>query len=334
MLHVVLQRILFLVPLLLGTAFITFSILYFVPGDPVITMLGDRANDQALVHKLREQLQLNDPFFVRFGRFLTALLQGDLGRSYRTNTLITQDLLQTLPATVELAFAGMVIAAGIGIVSGVISAIRQYSIADYTLMLLALMGVSIPVFWLALMLNYLFAFKYPIFEMTGRLSSGYSDYEPLTGLIIIDAVWTRDWELLLDGMSHLVLPATTLGLMGSALIARMTRSSVLEVKGHDFVRTARAKGLPRSNVLWHVLRNAMLPVVTVVGLQFGALLGGAIITEEVFGWPGMGTYLINAIRYRDIVAVQGTVMLIVILFLAVNLLVDLLYAAIDPRVRA
>lgn len=332
--RLILHRLLFAIPLLLGASLLTFSILYFVPGDPVIMMLGDRANDQALVQKLREELQLNDPFVTRFGRFLGGLLQGDLGRSYRTGRPIAQDLAQALPATVELAIAGLFLSTLVGIGSGIVSAMKQYSLADYSLMLLALVGVSIPVFWLALMLSYVFAFKYPIFEMTGRLGSAFADYQPLTGLLVLDGLWTRDWELLGSALAHLVLPATTLGLLGSALIARMTRSSVLEVKGHDFVRTARAKGMPPRQVLWHILRNAMLPVVTVVGLQFGALLGGAIITEEIFGWPGMGTYLVNAIRYRDIVAVQGTVMLLVILFLAVNLAVDLLYAAIDPRTRS
>jgi peptide/nickel transport system permease protein len=320
-------------PLVLGASLITFSILYFVPGDPVIMMLGDRANDEALVKKMRTELRLDEPFYMRYGRFLGGLVQGDLGRSYRTNRLISDDLKETLPATIELATAGLALSILIGIVSGLLSAMKQYSLADYGFMVLALVGVSIPVFWLALMLSYFFAFRHPIFEMTGRISSDFMDYQPRTGLIMLDAILDRDWELLGNAMRHLVLPATTLGLIGSALIARMTRSSVLEVKTQDFVRTARAKGLSSAKVLRHIIRNALLPVITVVGLQFGALLGGAIITEEIFAWPGIGTYLIQAIRYRDIVAVQGTVMIVVLLFLGVNLVVDLLYAAVDPRTR-
>jgi peptide/nickel transport system permease protein len=321
------------IPLALGASFITFSILYFVPGDPVVTMLGDKANDAALVEKMREELGLNDPFLVRYGRFLGGLLRGDLGTSFVSNRSITAELADALPATIELAMAGLFIAAFIGIGSGIVSAVKQYSAWDYGFMVLALLGVSIPVFWLALMLSYFFAFKWPWFDMAGRISQQFSDFVPITGLLLVDSVLTLDWVVLIDVLRHITLPAITLGLIGSALIARMTRSSVLEVKNRDFVRTARAKGIAPRQVLWHILRNAMLPVVTVVGLQFGSLLGGAIITEEIFAWPGLGTYLVQAIRYRDIVAVQGAVMLIVVMFLVVNLLVDVLYAVIDPRTR-
>ncbi len=331
MLQFILKRLAVALPLALGASFITFSILYFVPGDPVVTMLGDKANDAALVAKMREELGLNDPFLVRYGRFLKGLVAGDLGNSFVSNRPVVEELTDALPATIELAMCGLIIACCIGLVSGVVSAVRQYSAWDYSFMVIALVGVSIPVFWLALLLSYFFAFKYPWFDMAGRMSQQYSDFVPITGLMLIDSILTLDWEVFLDVLRHITLPAVTLGLIGSALIARMTRSSVLEVKNRDFIRTARAKGLSSRQVLWHVLRNAMLPVVTVVGLQFGALLGGAIITEEIFAWPGLGTYLVQAIRYRDIVAVQGAVMVIVIMFLVVNLGVDVLYAVIDPR---
>lgn len=333
MIQFILKRLAVAIPLALGASFITFSILYFVPGDPVITMLGDKANDAALVAKMRDQLGLNDPFLVRYGRFLKGLVQGDLGNSFVSNRPVMEELSDALPATVELAVCGLMIACMIGLVSGIVSAIRQYSAWDYGFMVVALIGVSIPVFWLALLLSYFFAFKYPWFDMAGRMSQQYSDFIPITGIMLLDSVLTLDWEVFLDVLRHITLPAITLGLIGSALIARMTRSSVLEVKSRDFIRTAKAKGLSSRQVLWHVLRNAMLPVVTVVGLQFGALLGGAIITEEIFAWPGIGTYLVQAIRYRDIVAVQGAVMLIVLMFLVVNLVVDVLYAVIDPRTR-
>lgn len=332
MIQFILKRLAIAIPLALGASFITFAILYFVPGDPVVTMLGDKANDAALVEKMRNELGLNDPFIVRYGRFLKGLVTADLGNSFVTNRPITAELATALPATIELALAGLILAALIGIISGIISAIRQYTAWDYGFMVLALLGVSIPVFWLALLLSYFFAFKWPWFDMAGRISQQYSDFVPITHLLVVDSILTLDWVVLFDVLRHLFLPALTLGLIGSALIARMTRSSVLEIKNRDFVRTARAKGIGRGRVLWHVLRNAMLPVVTVVGLQFGSLLGGAIITEEIFAWPGLGTYLVQAIRYRDIVAVQGAVMVIVVMFLLVNLLVDVLYAVIDPRV--
>lgn len=334
MFRLILHRLAFALPIIIGASFITFSILYFVPGDPVITMLGDKANDRELVEKLRHELKLDDPFLVRYGRFLGGLARFDLGRSYRTNSDVAQDLIRVLPASIELAAAGMAIAVLIGVLAGILSALKQYTVIDYSFMLLALVGVSIPVFWLGLLLNYFFAFRFPIFDMAGRLGGDYINYESPTGFVLVDSLMRFDWELLLDALSHLVLPATTIGLIGSALIARMTRSSVLEVKNQDFVRTARAKGMPPRRTLWHILRNAMLPVVTIVGLQFGALLGGAIITEEIFAWPGVGTYLIQALRNRDIVAVQGTVMVVVLLFLLVNLVVDLLYLAIDPRTRS
>lgn len=333
MLTLILRRIALALPLALGASLITFSILYFVPGDPVVTMLGDKANDAALVEKMRQQLGLNDPFMVRYGRFVKGLFVGDLGTSFVTNRPVRDELASALPATVELALASLFFATLFGVFSGIVSAVRQYTVWDYGFMLLALLGVSIPVFWLGMLLSYYFSFKWPIFDMAGRISQQYSDFVPITHLLVVDSVLTLDGVVLADVLRHLFLPALTLGLIGSALIARMTRSSVLEIKNRDFVRTARAKGIPPASVLWHILRNAMLPVVTVVGLQFGSLLGGAIITEEIFAWPGLGTYLVQAIRYRDFVAVQGAVMVIVVMFLVVNLLVDVLYAVIDPRLK-
>lgn len=333
MIDLILKRLAVAIPLAIGASFITFAILYFVPGDPVVTMLGDKANDAALVEKMRNELGLNDPFLVRYGRFLKGLATGNLGTSFVTNRPVASELASALPATIELALAGLILAIVIGVISGIVSAIKQYTAWDYGFMVLALLGVSIPVFWLALLLSYFFAFKWPWFDMAGRISQQYSDFEPITHLLVLDSILTLDGVVLIDVLRHLFLPALTLGLIGSALIARMTRSSVLEIKNRDYIRTARAKGIPSRMVLWHILRNSMLPVITVVGLQFGSLLGGAIITEEIFGWPGLGTYLVQALRYRDIVAVQGTVMVIVVMFLMVNMLVDVLYAVIDPRIR-
>ncbi len=338
MFRTILHRLLVSVPLALGASFITFSILYFVPGDPVTVMLGDRAHDPVLVAKMRHELRLDDPFPVRYARFLGGLVQGDLGRSHRTARPVISDLAEALPASAELALAGLAVSLFIGLISGIVSGLRPNSALDHSLMVVALVGVSIPVFWLALLVGWLFAtphpewgYHSPLFSLSGRLGGDYWGYQPRSGFAMLDALYYRDARLLLNALRHLALPALTLGLIGSALIARMTRSAILEIKGRDFIRTARAKGLPPRKVVRHILSNAMLPVVTVVGLQFGALLGGAIITEEIFAWPGAGTYLILAIRHRDITAVQGSVMAVVLLFLLVNLIVDLLYAAIDPR---
>jgi peptide/nickel transport system permease protein len=332
MIHRVLRRLLLAIPIVIGSSLITFSILYFVPGDPVVTMLGDRSRDTALVEKLRAELRLNDPFLVRYGRFVGGVTRLDFGRSYRTGRPISADLAEAIPATMELAVAGLTLAILLGVVSGAVSALRRGSALDYAAMAIAIFGVSVPVFWLALMLQYLLAFRFSVFGMEGRLSADAS-VGGVSGFLLFPALFRGDWSMLSDALGHIALPAITLGLIGSALVARMTRSSVLEVLTQDYVRTARAKGLSRGRVLWHVGRNALLPVVTVIGLQFGALLGGAIITEEIFAWPGVGTYLLQAIRYRDIVAVQGTVMMIVLVFLLVNLTVDMLYTAIDPRLR-
>ncbi len=338
MIRTILNRLLVSVPLALGASLITFSILYFVPGDPVTVMLGERASDAVLVAKMRSDLRLDDPFLVRYGRFVGGMLRGDFGRSYRTSRPVSADLSEALPASAELALAGLAVSLAIGLASGLASGLKPNSLLDHSLMVVALIGVSIPVFWLALLVGWLFAtphpawgYSDPLFSLSGRLGGDYWNYQPRSGFALIDALWYRDPWLAISALKHLALPALTLGLIGSALIARMTRSSILEVKSLDFIRTARAKGLPPSGVVRHIVRNAMLPVVTVVGLQFGALLGGAIITEEIFAWPGAGTYLIQAIRHRDITAVQGAVMAVVLLFLMVNLLVDLLVAAIDPR---
>ena len=330
----ILKRLALAIPLALGASFITFSILYFVPGDPVVTMLGDKANDAALVEKMRNQLALNDSFFVRYGRFLGGLLKGDLGNSFVTNRPISGELLSALPATIELAGAGLLVACLIGIISGVISALRQYSAWDYGFMVIALLGVSIPVFWLALLLSYFFAFKYPWFDMAGRISQQYGDFVPITGLLTIDSILTLDGVVLMDVLRHLALPALTLGLIGSALIARMTRSSVLEVKLRDFVRTARAKGLAEFTVVArHALRNALIPVITSIGLIFARAITGAVVLEQIFAVPGMGNLLVQSVNLRDYPYVQAMVLLIGTWVMLSNIGIDVAYGYLDPRIR-
>lgn len=301
----VVRRVLLVIPVMLGVSLIVFLLMHFTPGDPALLMLGERATEEQL-QALRQEMGLLEPLPVRYARFLGAALQGDLGRSYRSGRPVMTEVLSRLPATAELAVAAVVIAVLIGVPVGVLSAVRRYSLLDNAGMLLALLGASMPTFWLGLMLMLIFAVSLGWLPPSGR-----------------------------DGLLSLILPAVTLGANAVALITRMTRSSMLEVIGQDYVRTARAKGLPEKTVIYsHALRNALLPVVTVIGLQFGALLGGAVVTETVFAWPGAGRLAVEAIRAKDYPVVQGAVLLLALAFALVNLLVDLLYAFINPRIRA
>ncbi|MBT9173095.1 MAG: Dipeptide transport system permease protein DppB [Syntrophomonadaceae bacterium] len=301
----VVRRVLLVIPVMLGVSLIVFLLMHFTPGDPALLMLGERATEEQL-QLLRQEMGLLEPLPVQYARFLGAALQGDLGRSYRSGRPVMTEVLSRLPATAELAVAAVVIAVLIGVPVGVLSAVKQYSLLDNAGMLLALLGASLPSFWLGLMLMLLFAVNLGWLPPSGR-----------------------------DGLSSLVLPALTLGAGAAALITRMTRSSMLEVINQDYVRTARAKGLPEKTVIYsHAFRNALLPVVTVIGLQFGALLGGAVITETVFAWPGAGRLAVEAIRAKDYPVVQGAVLMLAFAFAIVNLLVDLLYAFLNPRIRA
>ncbi|QQO10434.1 nickel ABC transporter permease [Breznakiella homolactica] len=299
------RRILLLIPVLLGVSFVVFSIMYFTPGDPAKLILGERAPADE-VQALREQMGLDKPYIVRFFNFLKGAVTGDLGRSYSTKRPVTEELFARFPATLQLAAAAIVIAVCLGIPIGIISATKQYSAFDMIFMVLALVGVSMPNFWQGLMMVLLFSI------VLGWLpSSGYGTF------------------------AHLIMPALTIGTSTMALIARMTRSSMLEVVRQDYIRTARAKGLSELVVInRHALKNALIPIVTVIGLQFGNLLGGAVLTETIFAWPGVGRLMVDSIRQKDFPMVQGGVLLLAITFSIVNLAVDILYAYIDPRIKA
>jgi peptide/nickel transport system permease protein len=298
------RRLLLLIPTALGVATLVFFFLHMIPGDPVEVMLGETAA-QADKEALRNALGLNDPLPQQYGRFLRGLVRGDVGESFFYRQPVAHVLLERAPATIELALAGLAIALLIAIPTGVLAAVKQYGVFDNVAMFGALVGASAPNFWVGPILIWLFALKIGWFPVGGR-----------------------------EGLASLVLPALTLGLGMAAILSRMTRASVLETLSEDFVRTARAKGLPERVVLFkHVLRNALIPVVTLVGLQFGALLSGAIITERVFSWPGVGTLFIEAIQSRDYPVVQGCVLYISFAYVLINLAVDLLYAAVDPRIR-
>ncbi len=326
------KRIVLLFPTLLGISLLVFLMLYFVPGDPAQVMLGERANAETLA-ALRAEMGLDQPFHVQFYRFFTGLLSGDLGRSIRTHEKITVEIFQRFPATFELTFFSMFIAAFVGIGTGILAAVRRGKLVDLLSMVGATAGISLPIFWLALLLVLLLSVYLPIFPVSGRLST-HIYLEPITYFYTIDALLAGDGVAFANVIWHLVLPGIALGTIPMAVIARMTRASLLEVLGEDYVRTAWAKGLSRRLVvLRHAVRNAFIPTLTVIALEFGYLLGGAVITETIFAWPGVGRWLFLAVQARDFRAVQGGVLLIATVFVLVNLLADVLYAWLDPRIR-
>ena len=326
------RRLLELVPVFFGVLLVVFVISRLTPGDPAVVMLGEKATPEA-VAQLREVLGLNDPLPVQFFRYLGRAVQGDFGRSIQSNERVIVDLATRFPATIELTFGAMLIASSVGILTGVVAAVRQNSWFDGISMFVALFGFSMPIFWLGIMLILLFAWLLGWFPISGRLDLTV-DLARITNFYILDAIAGRNWAALGSALRHLVLPAVTLSTVPLAIIARMTRSSLLEVLRQDYVRTARAKGLAeRRVVLAHALRNAAIPVITVIGLNVGSLLGGAILTETIFAWPGIGRMVVDAIFARDYPVVQGAVLIIALVFVIVNLLVDLSYAFLDPRIR-
>ncbi|MEE2657917.1 MAG: ABC transporter permease [Candidatus Latescibacterota bacterium] len=328
----ILRRLLLVIPTLGGISFGVFLMIYLVPGDPAQVMLGERANAETLA-ALRSEMGLDQPFRVQVYRFFCDLLHGELGRSLRTHELITVEIFQRFPATIELTLAAMVFAIVGGIGLGSVAAVRRGGGLDYASMALATAGISMPVFWLALVLILVFAVQLPLFPISGRVSSALY-VKPVTHFYLLDALIAGNVRAAGDMLWHLVLPAITLGTIPLAVIARMTRSSLLEVLGEDYIRTAWAKGLPHRLVLFrHAMRNALIPTLTVIALEFGYLLGGAIITETVFSWPGIGRWLFLAVLGRDFRAVQGGVLLLATVFIFINLIADVLYAWLDPRIR-
>lgn len=332
MLSYIIKRVLGVIPVLLCVSMLVFGFLRLIPGDPALIMLGERATE-ANIARVREQLGLNKPLHEQYLTFLGNALRGDLGRSVLRQEPVVQEIIRRFPATIELALAAMFIALLIGIPAGVISAVRRGSLFDAGSMLVALTGVSMPIFWLGLMLIYLFAVVLHVLPTGGRLDAG-AQFKPITNLLLLDALLLGNTQLFFQALRHLALPALALGTIHMAIIARMTRSSMLEVLSQDYIRTAQAKGLrERTVVVRHALRNAWLPIITVVGLQVGRLLSGAILTETVFSWPGIGRWLVDAIYARDYPIVQGVTLFIALIFVVVNLSVDILYALVDPRIR-
>ncbi len=332
MLGYIIKRFLGVIPVLLCVSMLVFGFLRLIPGDPAATMLGERATPENIA-RVRQQLGLDKPIYEQYLTFLGNALRGDLGRSVLRQEPVTQEIIRRFPATIELAMAAMLFAMVVGIPAGIISAVRRGSWFDGGSMLVALTGVSMPIFWLGLMLIFLFAVVLHALPTGGRLDAG-THYTPITNLVLVDSLLQANIPVFVQGVRHLLLPALALGTIPMAIIARMTRSSMLEVLGQDYIRTAQAKGLKeRTVVVRHALRNAWLPIITVVGLQVGLLLSGAILTETVFSWPGIGRWLVDAIYARDYPIVQGVTLVIALIFVVVNLSVDILYALADPRIR-
>jgi peptide/nickel transport system permease protein len=352
----VFRRLLLLVPVLFGITFVTFALARILPGDPCFAVLGERATEEQC-NAFREREGLNDPMLVQFGRYLGDIVRGDFGDSLRDNRPVTEIILERLPMTLEVTLGAMLFSTTFGVLLGVISAVRRNTAVDVGTMIGANIGVSMPVFWLGLVLAYVFAIilKDTPFWIppSGRLSSGLSipplaetyNLQNLTGLwgaivtfasntVTFNALITGNFEVLRDALWHLILPCVAVGTIPLSIIARITRSSLLEVLGLDYIRTARAKGMRERNIIFkHGMRNAMLPIVTVIGLSVGGLMSGAVLTETVFALPGVGTQLVRAILARDYAVVQAFTVVIALIFVFINFIVDLSYVFLDPRVR-
>jgi len=327
-----LRRGLTVIPVLVGVSALVFGFIHLIPGDPAVTMLGERATPEK-VAEVRRQLGLDRPIHEQYLLYVGRLLRGDLGTSIVRGDPVLADLLRRFPATVELGTAAIALALLLGIPVGIVSAVWRNSVVDGLARVWALAGVSMPIFWLGLMLAWVFGVQLRWFPTGFRLGTGAA-LEPWTHFVLLDAALQGRWAIAGDALRHLVLPAVTLATIPLAVIARMTRASILEALSQDYIRTAEAKGLPQAAVvLRHALRNALLPVLTVVGLQVGHLLAGAILTETIFSWPGIGLWVYEAIEARDYAIVQGASLFIAVIFVTVNLATDLLYAAADPRVK-
>ena len=321
-----------LIPVLFGVSLIVFFLMRVCAPDPAPIVLGQHATQESM-DAWREANGLNDPIVVQYIDFIKGALTGDLGTSYFTKAPVTEEIMARFPATVELALVAIVLASLLGVSIGVVSAVKKNSIFDNGGMLLSLVGVSIPIFWLGIMLIILFSGIMHWLPSSGRIDPALRP-DTITGFMLIDCLLQGDMEAFKDAAIHMVLPAITLSLYSMAIIARMTRSSMLDTLKQDYIRTAKAKGITDSKVdIKHALRNALMPIVTVIGLQLGSLLGGAVLTESVYSWPGLGNYTVQCIMKSDFPVIQGVVLLIAVIFVLMNLLVDVLYAFLDPRIK-
>jgi len=330
----VITRLGLVIPTFFGMTLLAFFLIRLVPGDPIETLAGERGIDPVRHAQLLHAYGLDQPLWTQYGIYIAKVLHGDLGKSIITQAPVMQEFLALFPATVELALCAMLFALLLGIPAGVLAAVKRNSVYDHGLMGAALTGYSMPIFWWGLLLILLFSVQLGWTPVSGRIAVAYF-IEPSTGFLLIDSALSDEKGAFLSALGHLILPTMVLGTNPLAVVARMTRSAMLEVLGEDYVRTARAKGLPPWRVVGiHALRNAMVPVVTVIGLQVGVLFTGAILTETIFSWPGVGKWLIEAIARRDYPVLQGGMLLLGLIVMAVNVLVDLTYGLINPRIRS
>jgi peptide/nickel transport system permease protein len=343
------RRLVLLLPTLLGLSLVTFVLLRLIPGDPARVMLGEHATAEEIAH-FRADAGLDRPLLIQYMHYAASLARGDWGRSIQTNLPVLSELAQRLPATIELSLGAMAIACALGIPAGVQAACRRSSPADLLATGGSLVGVSMPLFWLGLLLSYLFGYKLGWLPPSGRLTIGdpsWSQTPPgqsiaglavagdfISNFYILNSILTANFTALADALRHLILPALTLSMVPLAVIIRMTRACLLDVLAEDYVRTARAKGLPERAVLFgHAMKNALPPILTVIGLQLGSLFSGAILTETVFSWPGMGQLIVDRVLARDYPAVQGVVLVVALLFILINMATDVCAAYLNPRIR-
>lgn len=334
MLQYVLKRLLGLIPVLLGITLAVFLLLRSIPGDPAVVIAGERATPEQ-ISALRTQLGLDQPLPLQYFAFLGNLLELNLGNSIISGIPVVDEIRSRWAATFELSIAAILLAIVLGIPAGIMAAVQKNRWQDQVTIGVSLLGVSLPVYWLGLLLIYLFSITLNWLPPSGRMSvEAGLNFQPITGFYLVDALLQWDFAVLGDVLSHLMLPAFTLGTIPLAIVARITRSAMLEVLTQDYIRTAKAKGLPdRLVVVRHALKNALLPINTTIGLQFGTLLGGAILTETIFSWSGIGSWIYEGILARDYPVVQGGVVFVAIVFVLINLLVDISYAFVDPRVQ-
>lgn len=333
MLRFILTRVSLVIPTFLGITFLTFILIRLVPGDPIEVRVGERGIAPERLAALRHELGLDQPLWQQFLDYVGNVLSGDFGLSLVTHNSVLSEFVTLFPATLELALCAMLFATLVGLPAGILAAVKRGSLFDHGVMGASLTGYSMPIFWWGLLLILFFSVALGWTPVSGRLDLVYY-VEPVTGFMLIDTLMAGEYEAFRSALSHLILPTIVLGTVPLAVVARMTRSAMLEVLGEDYIRTARAKGLADGRVIgMHALRNALIPVVTVIGLQVGTLLGGAILTETIFSWPGVGKWLIESINRRDYPALQGGVLLIATSVILVNLLVDVLYGVLNPRIR-
>ena len=333
MLRFLLTRVSLVIPTFIGVTLLTFALIRLVPGDPIELLVGERDIDPKRHAELRADLGLDKPLMTQYGIYISGVVKGDLGRSIVTKEPVLNEFLTLFPATIELSVFAISFAILIGLPVGILAAVRRGTVFDYASMTVSLTGYSMPIFWWALLLILFFSVILHWTPVSGRISALFW-VEPVTGFMLIDSLLSDEQGAFKSAVRHLILPSIALGTIPMAVIARMTRSSMLEVLNEDYIRTARAKGLAPWRVIWlHALRNALIPVITVIGLAVGILFAGAILTETIFAWPGVGKWLVESVRRRDYPALQGGVLLVATVVMGVNLIVDLLYGLINPRIR-